>query len=134
MTIDTAIHTDTRDSLLRLAIRLDATGVGLIGLAMAAFADPLAGFTGLTPAQMYIGAVAFVLYGAVGNWLAGRPDVRAIGTGLSIFNFVGAAAQMAVVPAQVLPLTGAGEALAVAFGLWALLFGVLQLAGVRRLA
>jgi hypothetical protein len=33
----------------------------------------------------------------------------------------------------VFALTGAGEAVMVGFGLWALFFGVLQLIGVRRL-
>ena len=36
-------------------------------------------------------------------------------------------------PAGVFALTGAGKAVMVAFGLWALIFGVLQLIGVRRL-
>lgn len=133
MTIATAIPTDTDDSLLRLAIRLDATGVGFIGLGMGAFADPLAESTGFTPAQVYIGAVAFVFYGVVGNWLAGRSRVRAIGTGLSIFNFAGAAAQAAIVPAAVFPLTGAGKSTMFAFALYTLIFGILQLVGVRRL-
>jgi hypothetical protein len=122
-----------RDSLLRTAIRLDATGVGLIGLAVAAFAGPFARLTGLTPGWSYGIGAAFVLYGVVGNWLAGRETIRPIGTGLSLFNFVGAVGQIAIIPAGLLALTGAGQAVLVAFGLYALFFGALQLIGVRRL-
>ena len=123
-----------KEPLLRTAIRLDATGVGVIGLAIAALAGRFANLTGLTPGWAYGIAAAFVFYGVAGNWLAGRPNIRPIGTGLSLFNFVGAIGQAAVVPAGLLPLTGAGKAVMVAFGLYALFFGVLQLIGLRRLA
>lgn len=57
------------DSLLRRAIRLDATGVGLLGLGAAAFAGPLANRTGLTTGltmtQCYITAGAFLFYGVM---------------------------------------------------------------------
>ena len=127
----TGIH--SKDSLLRKAIRLDASGVGVMGLALAGFAGPFARATGLTPTHAYVAAAAFVFYGVLGNYLAGRRSIHPVGTGLSIFNFVGAAAQFAVVPTGVLPLTGAGKAALVFGGLWALFFGVLQLAGLRRL-
>jgi hypothetical protein len=130
MTIDLS----AKDSLLRKAIRLDATGVGAIGLLIAAFAAPFANWTGLSSGWAYGIAAAFLFYGTAGSWLAGRPTIRPIGTGLSLFNFVGAVGQAAVVPAGVLPLTGAGNAVMLAFGLYALVFGVLQLMGVRRLA
>lgn len=122
-----------RDALLRTAIRLDAIGVGVIGAAVAALAGPFAGLTGLTTWWAYGIAGAFLFYGIAGTWLAGRSNVRPIGTGLSLFNFVGAVGQTAVVPAGVLPLTGAGKAVVLAFGLYALIFGVLQLMGLRRL-
>ena len=104
-----------------------------MGLGIAAFAGPFACATGLSTTHAYVAAAAFVFYGVLGNYLAGRQVIRPVGTGLSIFNFVGAAAQFAVVPAGVLPLTGTGKAALVFGGLWALVFGVLQLAGVRRL-
>lgn len=131
MTTDVVIR--AKDSLLRTAIRLDATGVGLIGLGVAAFAGPFARLIGLTPGWSYGIAAAFVVYGIVGNWLAGRANIRPIGTGLSLFNFIGAVGQIAIIPAGVFALTGAGKAVMVAFGLYALFFGVLQLMGVRRL-
>ena len=129
----TEVFPRSKDSLLRTAIRLDATGVALIGLGVAAFAGRFARLTGLTPGWSYGVGAAFVIYGVVGNWLAGRANIRPIGTGLSLFNFVGAVGQFAIVPAGVFGLTGAGKAVMVAFGLWALLFGVLQLLGLRRL-
>ncbi|MEI6251275.1 MAG: hypothetical protein WCP30_00520 [Mycobacteriaceae bacterium] len=132
MTTDVLTH--AKDSLLRTAIRLDATGVGLIGLGVAAFAGPLARLTGLTTSWSYGIAAAFVFYGIVGNWLAGRANIRPIGTGLSLFNFIGFVGQIAIIPAGVFALTGAGKAVMVAFGLYALFFGVLQLIGVRRQA
>ena len=52
----TAVMAD--DAFLRLAIRLDATGTGLLGLVAGAFARPLSTLTGLTPTQIYIAAAA----------------------------------------------------------------------------
>ena len=89
----TEAATRSKDSLLRTAIRVDATGVGLIGLGVAVFAGPFARLTGLTPGWSYGIAVAFLFYGVVGNWLTGRPNIRPIGTGLSLFNFIGAVGQ-----------------------------------------
>lgn len=132
MTTRTA--TGSKDSFLRSAIRGDSVGVGLIGLAIAAFAGPFARMTGLTPAWSYGIAAAFVVYGVVFTWLSGRPRIRGIGTALSAFNFVGAVGQAAIVPAGVLPLTGSGRTVMLVFGLWALVFGVLQLIGVRRMS
>lgn len=132
-TTDTDNGTRSGDALLRTAVRLDATGAGLIGFGTAAFAERFARLTGLTPAWSYGIAGAFVFYGIAGNWLAGRPNIRPIGTGFSLFNFLGAVGQIAVIPAGVFALTGPGKAVMVAFGLYALCFGVLQLIGVRRL-
>lgn len=109
----TALH--IRDALLRGAIRWDATGVGVMGLVLAGFAAPSARATGLAPTHVYVAAAAFVIYGLVGNYLAGRRAIGPIGTGFSVFNFVGAAGQIAVVPAELLPLTGTGKA-ALVFG------------------
>ena len=121
------------DSLLRLAIRLDATGTGLLGLAATAFAHSLSRLSGLTLTQIYISAVAFVLYGIVGNLLAARPRIRRIGTGLSAFNFFGTAAAVVIAASAILPLTGAGTAIVLGCGAYTMFFGLLQLVGVRRL-
>ena len=122
------------DGFLRRAIRLDATGTGLLGLAAAGFAQPLSRLTGLTPTHVYIAAAAFVFYGVVGNLLAGRPRIRGIGIGLSAFNVVGTVAAVLLVASAVLPLTGSGKAIILGCGAYTLFFGVLQWAGVRRLS
>jgi len=122
------------DSFLRQAIRADATGTGLLGLAAAAFARPLSSLTGLTPAHVYIAAAAFVFYGIVGNMLAGRTKIRGIGVGLSAFNVVGTVAAVLLVASTVLPLTGPGKAIILGCGVYTLFFGVLQWFGVRRLS
>ena len=54
---------DSTDSLLRFALRLDATLTGFLGLGIAVMADPMARLTGLTAVQEYIVGAAFVLYG-----------------------------------------------------------------------
>ncbi|MCB0942472.1 MAG: hypothetical protein KDB72_19790 [Mycobacterium sp.] len=123
----------SRDSLLRMAIHLDATGTGVLGLGTAAFARPLAELTALTPAQTYVAAAAFILYGVVGNLLARRPRIRGIGIGLSAFNFFGTVAAVATVAAGALHLTGAGQAIVLGCGIYTLAFGAMQLVGVRRL-
>jgi hypothetical protein len=120
------------DSLLRRAIRLDATGVGLLGLGAAVFAGPLARLSGLTPLQCYVTATGFLFYGVIGNLLARRPRVVGIGMGLSAFNFLGTIGAVALVASTVLPLTGTGKAVVIACGAYTLAFGVLQVLGVRR--
>jgi hypothetical protein len=122
------------DGFLRRAIRLDATGTGLLGLAAAGFAQPLSRLTGLTLTHVYIAAAAFVFYGVVGNLLAGRPRIRGIGIGLSAFNVVGTVAAVLLVASAVLPLTGSGKAIILGCGAYTLFFGVLQWVGVRRLS
>jgi hypothetical protein len=120
------------DSLLRLAIRMDATGVGLLGLGAAAFAGPLARLSGLTPLQCHVTAAGFPCYGVIGNLLARRPRVMGIGMGLSGFNFLGTIGAVALVASAVLPLTGFGKTVVLACGAYTLAFGVMQFLGVRR--
>lgn len=120
------------DSLLRLAIRLDATGVGLLGVGAATLAGPLSRLTGLTPVQCYITAASFLIYGVVGNLLASRPRVRGIGIGLSAFNFAGTIGAVALAGSTALPLTSAGKTVVIACGVYTLVFGVMQFLGVRR--
>lgn len=120
------------DSLLRRAIRLDATGVGLLGLTAAAFAESLSTTTGVTTTQLYVTAAAFIVYGVVGNLLARLTHVVGIGMGLSAFNFIGTIGALALVASAALPLTGSGKAVVLACGAYTLVFGVMQFIGVRR--
>lgn len=120
------------DSLLRRAIRWDATGVGLLGLLTVSFAGPLADVTGLVSTHIYVTAGAFLFYGVAGNLLARIPRVVGIGTVLSAFNFVGTIGALILVASSVLPLTSAGKAVILACGVYTLVFGVLQFLGVRQ--
>src|ERR1700743_3265316 len=66
---------DSTDSLLRFAMRLDATLTGLVGLLIAAAADPISSLTGLSSvAEFGLGAF-FVFYGLVVFVLAAAPDL-----------------------------------------------------------
>ena len=120
---------DSTDSLLRFAMRLDATLTGILGLGIAGLADPLGRLTGLTAAQGYVAGAAFVLCGLVVYALAATPDLRRVGTAMAVFNGVGTIGLLAVAVAGVLPLI-----VAVAAGLYTATFAVLQYLGVRRLA
>lgn len=120
------------DSLLRLAIRMDATGVGLLGLGAATLAGPLSRLSGLTPLQCYVIAAAFLFYGVIGNLLVRLPRVAGIGMALSAFNFLGTIGALALVETAVLPLTDAGKTVVLACGAYTLIFGVLQFLGVRQ--
>jgi hypothetical protein len=125
---------DSTDSLLRFAMRVDATLTGVLGLAIAAMADPLGRLTGLTAAQGYIAGASFALCGLVVYALAASPDLRRVGTGLVVFNTAGSVGIIAVAETGVLPLTTFGSIAALAGALYTATFAVLQYLGVRRLA
>ncbi len=125
---------DSTDSLLRFAMRLDATLTGLGGLGVAAFANTLASLTGLTPTQMYIVGAAFVLYGMVVYSLAALPKLRAAGGWVIVANVVCTVASVVVAATDIAPLTAAGVVVTLATGVYTAAFAVLQYLGVRRLA
>jgi hypothetical protein len=122
------------DSLLRFAMRLDATLTGLIGLAMAAFAGPVSEFTGLTATQEFATGAAFVLYGVVVYLLAGVRNVRGFGIGIVVANVLCTVAAIEVVTSGILPLTNLGVISMLGTGVYTAAFAVLQYLGVRRLA
>ena len=64
-TLTTRPLSDSTDSLLRFAMRADATLTGLCGLAVAFVADPLSSLTGLTSGREYAMGAFFVLCGLV---------------------------------------------------------------------
>ena len=123
---------DATDSLLRFAMRADATLTGLVGLALAFAADPLSSLTGLTSIQEYSVGVFFVLCGLAVFSLAALPNLRRAGNAVVVGNIVFTVA--AIVAAGVLPLTVAGVAATLAGGVYTAAFGGLQYLGVRRLA
>jgi hypothetical protein len=125
--------TATRDSFLRFALRLDAAGSALMGIAGLAFAPRIAELSGTTPALEYgIGAL-FVAYGVVVSWLSLKPHVRKLGTVTAIGNAVYTVGVVAVVLAGMWPLTTVGVVLTLGSGVFTLVMADLQYLGLRRL-
>src|SRR3954463_3869958 len=85
-----------RDSLLRFALRADATLCGALGLFIAMAADPLSRLSGLSATSEWIAGAALVGYGATLYVAAGVPDVRRVGVGVLAGN-IGFAVLVAVV-------------------------------------
>lgn len=131
---DVAAGAAPEDSLLRFAMRVDATLTGAIGFVIAAVANPLAAWTGTTPTQAYLLGAAFVGCGLVVFVLAASSDLHRVGIGVAATNAVCTLAVLAVVVAGMLPLTGAGIAATVAVAGYTGAFAALQYLGVRRLA
>ena len=123
---------DSTDSLLRFAMRADATLTGLCGLAVAFFADPISSLTGLTSGQEYALGAFFVLYGLVVFSLAAVPNLRRVGIGVIAANIAYTLA--AVAAAELAPMTATGVAATLATGVYTAAFAGLQYLGVRRLA
>jgi hypothetical protein len=122
---------DSTDSLLRFAMRADATLTGLFGLAAAFVADPLSSLTGLTSGAEYALSAFFVLYGLVVYTLAALPNLRRAGIGVVSANIVYTVA--AIAAAEAVPMTAAGIAATLASGVYTAFFAWLQYLGVRRL-
>ncbi|HEY6819317.1 MAG TPA: hypothetical protein VI196_08035 [Mycobacterium sp.] len=124
---------DSTDSLLRFAMRLDATLSGLVGLFIALMADSLSALTGLSSVAEFSGGALLVLGGLAVYGLAAAPDLRRVGVGLIVANVVLTVAVLVVVAIGALPLTAAGVAATLATGGYFALMGYLQYLGVRRL-
>jgi hypothetical protein len=124
---------DSTDSLLRFALRLDATLTGLTGLFIAVAADPISSLTGLSSLAEYGLGAFFVFYGLLVFGLAAMADLRRAGLGVIIANIVFTVAAVVVVAADALPLTETGIAATLASGCYTALIGYLQYLGVRRL-
>jgi len=124
---------DSTDSLLRFAMRLDATLTGFVGLMIAVAADPLSSLTGLSSIAEYGIGAFFVLYGLVVFALAAALDLHRAGIGVVIANAVLTVAAVVVAAADALPLTQTGIAATLAGSVGTALIGYLQYLGVRRL-
>jgi FtsH-binding integral membrane protein len=124
---------DSTDSLLRFAMRLDATLSGLVGLFIALLADSLSALTGLSSVAEFSGGALLVLGGLGVYGLAAAPDLRRVGVGLIVGNVVLTVAVLVVVAVGALPLTAAGVAATLATAGYFALMGYLQYLGVRRL-
>jgi hypothetical protein len=134
----TAINTrpvrESTDSLLRFALRADATLCAGVGLFVAMAADPLSHLSGLSPTSEWIAGAALVIYGVALYMAAGLSDVRRVGMGVLAGNFAFAILVTVVLVAGWLPLTGMGVATTIAFTVATVSFAYLQYLGVRRLA
>ena len=124
---------DSTDSLLRFAMRLDATLSGLVGLFIALLADSLSALTGLSSVAEFSGGALLALGGLGVYGLAAAPDLRRVGVGLIVSNAVVTVAALVVVAIGALPLTEAGIAATLATAGYFALMGYLQYLGVRRL-
>jgi hypothetical protein len=124
---------DSTDSLLRFAMRLDATLSGLVGLFIALMADSLSALTGLSSVAEFSGGALLVLGGLAVYGLAAAPNLHRVGVGLIVANVVLTVAALVVVAVGALPLTEAGVAATLATGGYFALMGYLQYLGVRRL-
>jgi hypothetical protein len=134
----TAIHTrparESTDSLLRFALRADATLCAALGLLIAMAADPLSRLSGLSSTSEWIGGAALVSYGAALYLAAGLPDVRRVGIVVLAGNIAFAIVVAVVLIAGWLPLTELGVVSTAAFTVATLGFAYAQYLGVRRLA
>jgi hypothetical protein len=133
-TLTTRPLSESTDSLLRFAIRADATVCAGIGLLVAFTADPLSRLSGLSAVSEWIAGAALVVYGVALYVMAAAPFVRKIGIGIVVANVIFAIAVLAVLAAGVLPLTGAGVVMTIATAVATLGLAYVQYLGVRRLA
>jgi hypothetical protein len=134
----TAINTrpvrESTDSLLRFALRADATLCAGVGLFVAMAADPLSRLSGLSSTSEWIAGAALVIYGVALYTAAGLSDVRRVGMGVLAGNVAFAILVTVVLVAGWLPLTELGVATTIAFTVATVGFAYAQYLGVRRLA
>jgi hypothetical protein len=121
------------DSLLRFALRTDATCSGLMGIAGIPLAGWLAKVSGTSIAFEYSVSALFIAF-AVGVYaLAARPSVKRTGIVIAAGNVLYAVASVVFVLADVFPLTTTGVVLTLAAGVYTLIMAELQYQGVRRI-
>ncbi|AKS32867.1 hypothetical protein [Mycolicibacterium goodii] len=125
---------DSTDSLLRFALRADATVCAGVGLLTAILADSLSAVAGLSATAGWVIGAALVGYGALLYVLAALPAIRKVGIAVASGNAVFAVAAVTAVLADWLPLTGAGVELLLGFVGATAVLAWLQYRGVRRLA
>jgi hypothetical protein len=125
---------DSTDSLLRFAMRADATLCAGVGLLVAMAADPLSRLSGLSSTAEWAAGAVFVAYGALLYVLAAVPDIKSIGIGVVAANLVFSVLVVVAIVAGRLRMTEFGGVLTLASTALTLGFAYLQYLGVRRLA
>ena len=124
---------DSTDSLLRFAMRADALITGVLGIVNVALAGWVAEISGTTLATEYAMGAFFIAYGIVVFGLAAIQSVRKPGIAVIIANLLYTVGAVAVVLADVWPLTTTGVVLTLASGVYTLVFAELQYQGLRRM-
>ena len=125
---------DSSDSLLRFALRVDGTLCAGVGLLAAMAADPLARASGLTATIEWLIGALLVGWGATLYVLAVSRHIRRVGTGVLVGNLIATAVVLGVLAAGVLPLTTTGNVMMLAVMTVGLGCAWLQYLGMRRLA
>jgi hypothetical protein len=125
---------DSTDSLLRFAMRADATLCAGVGLLAAMAADPLSRLSGLSSTAEWAAGAVFVAYGALLYVLAAVPDIKSIGIGVVAANLVFSVLVVVAIVAGRLRMTEFGVVLTLASTALTLGFAYPQYLGVRRLA
>jgi glucose uptake protein GlcU len=121
------------DSLLRFALRADATVSGIMGIAGVALAPRIAEISGTTTAFEYAMGAVFIAF-AIGVFaFAARPSVRRTGIVIAAGNVFYTVASVVFVLADVFPLTTVGVVATLAVGVYTLVMAELQYQGVRRI-
>lgn len=129
------VDSDTQPgSLLRFALRADATLCAAVGLLVAMAADPLARLAGLSATTEWIVGAALVGYGVLLYALTSLPDIRKVGVGVLTGNVMFAVGTVAALFVGWFSLTGAGTELLLSFIVATVGLSWLQYRGVRRLA
>lgn len=127
MTATTVRPTQSRDALLRNAIRLDGVVVAALGVAMVVAAGTSSVFATMPPAVEYGVGVLNIAYGPLAFWLASRRRVRTIGLVIAEINLATTVGLVALVAAGLAPT------ITLAVAAYTLAIGVVQYLGVRRL-
>ncbi|MDV3124204.1 hypothetical protein M1247_04710 [Mycobacterium sp. 21AC1] len=131
---DVAAGAALGDSLLRFALRADATLCAAVGLLVAMTADSLARISGLSATSGWIVGAGLAGYGVLLYVLAAVPDIRRVGISVVVGNVLFTVAAVTTVIAGWLPLTGLGADLVLSFVAATVGLAWLQYRGVRRLA
>ena len=119
------------DSLLRLAMRVDAVLSGLCGITLALMAGPSSSLTGYPASVMYALGGGFVGYAVAVFAGAGLARVRTAGIATMVANLLFTVA--AVITVLDVELTTAGVVATLAVGVYTLVFADLQYLGARRI-
>lgn len=129
--ITTARTASASDTLLRLAMRVDAIVVGITGIVLLATAGWFSDLTGLPKSIEYGVGVFSVGYGVVVFALAAIDRVRPAGIGTAVANAL--CTVIAVAAVLTMTLTTAGGVIVIATGIYTAVMAEWQFIGARRI-